>query len=165
MKTPVDIMISQLGVFEATGNNDGVPAERYMKGDELAWCAGVLEYAFEESDWTSLYDSENDGITDLGDLNKYYEFRSVQGLEDGMKEVGVFFGHELRLFVEPGDIIFYKNRGRSDPSPGGRHVGLVEFVEQPSLVIHTIKGNLGNAVRRRTVQPGDNTVAGFARWR
>lgn len=165
MRTPVEIALGELGVHEFTGKNDGIPAKRYMKGDALAWCAGFVLWCFEQSDWPSLYDDEDDGQEDRDDLLRYYDHRAVQGLEDTLRDEGKLIGHELRELVEPGDLIFYKNRGRSDPSPGGRHIGIVEFVESPAMVVHTVEGNLGNAVKKRIVQPGDKTVAWFGRWR
>src|SRR5688572_29521885 len=46
---PVEIAISQVGVFEATGKNDGVPADRYNHGEAKAWCAAFVAWCFEQA--------------------------------------------------------------------------------------------------------------------
>lgn len=44
---------SQIGVREATGNNDGLQVEKYLKvsgfGSGFAWCAAFLAWTFEQS--------------------------------------------------------------------------------------------------------------------
>lgn len=154
--TPADVAETQIGITEATGHNDGIPADRYMRGDALAWCAGFVLWCYDESDWPSLYSS----------AREYYSLRSVQKLEDAMRARGVWFGPRLVDSVEPGDLVFYANRGRSDAGRG-RHVGLV--VEGtggiPGTAFETIEGNWGNEVKRRRVSVIDLSITGFARPR
>ena len=40
---------TQIGVREATGNNDGVPSERYSNGQKEPWCANFVSWCFRES--------------------------------------------------------------------------------------------------------------------
>jgi len=153
--TPADVAETQIGITEATGHNDGVPADRYMRGDRLAWCAGFVIYCYDVSDWPSLY------MNTAG----YYRLRNVQAMEDEMKERGCFYGAALANIVWPGDVVFYRSRGKSDKG-AGRHVGLVVGVDYDDgkvAAIKTIEGNLSDSVTRRRLKPTDQQIAGFAR--
>jgi hypothetical protein len=69
----------------------------------------------------------------------------------------------LVLAPAPGDIIFYRDRGRSDAHKGGRHVGIIEAVD--GNVLTTIEGNWSDAVTRRAgVDASAPEVWGFGRW-
>ena len=161
--TPQEVAVRELGVREMTGRNDGIPARRYMRGDELAWCAGFVLYCFDKSDWPSLFDDEGDGQEDRDDTLRYYAMRNVQQFEDEMRSRGAWFGDSLVDYVLPGDVIFYANRGRSDAG-SGRHVGIVVDVEFPARIIRTVEGNLSDEVKRRQVPAGSPQITGFARW-
>ena len=54
-----------------------------------------------------------------------------------------------------GDIIFFDWEGDG----GADHVGIVESVE--SGRVHTIEGNSGNAVKRRSYSLGDGRIYGY----
>ena len=152
MKT-VEIARTQIGVAEATGNNDGVPAERYNRGEKVPWCSSFILYC-------------NDASTDRKIVKTpaaWWLLRSVQTLEDELRAAGWWFSQQALLLPASNDIVFFANRGGSDVGPhsGGRHVGIIDSVQASSKqlplpgvavstsslpVLHTIEGNLGNAV-------------------
>lgn len=156
MTTPVDVALTQLGVVEETGHNDGVPADRYMRGDKLSWCAGFVMWCYDESDWAPLYRSSKE----------YYLMRNVQSMEDRMKERGCWFGHRMVDVIEPSDIVFYGDRAGSDRGQG-RHVGLAisGVGGLPVVSFETIEGNYGDSVKKRVISVIDSKVTGFARPR
>lgn len=133
---------SQVGVREATGNNDGVPAQRYSNGRREPWCANFVAWSFQQAG-TPLPGNQR-------------SLASVQYMEDQMKRTGQFH----RGTPQPGDIIFFANRGASDRG-GGRHVGIVERVENGR--VHTVEGNSSNAVRRRSYSLNDPRISGYGR--
>jgi len=154
-KTTLDIALTQLGVKEATGKNDGIPAERYMSGDEFPWCAGFVVWCNNHSDDEDLTPTLKDD----------YSLRRVQTFEDRMKERGKFFTD--RGAVRANDIVFFKQRGNSDPG-AGRHMGVVRDVYGPNILastkrLRTVEGNTSNAVMEREYFIGDDYITGFAR--
>ena len=156
MTTPADVALTQLGVVEETGHNDGVPADRYMRGDKLAWCAGFVMWCYDESDWAPLYRS----------AKEYYRLRSVQALEDAMKAKGVWYGSRLVGMLRPGDLVFHSTRAGSDAGRG-RHVGLavtgVLWPKEETFL--TVDGNYGDKVSQRSVHVDEKSLTGFARPR
>ena len=144
--SPIDIARRELaaGVREATGQNDGVPAERYNDGERKPWCASFVRYCFEEA-----------GLRLPGNRHR---LPSVAYMEEQLETAGARVAEPA-----PGAIITFRARVGSDAGPG-RHVGLVEAVD--GLTITTIEGNSGNAVRRRTYRQwrSDPTIAGFFVW-
>lgn len=133
---------SQLGVREATGRNDGLPANRYSNGRREPWCANFVAWSFRQAG-TPLPGNQR-------------SLASVQYMEDQMKANGMFH----RGTPQPGDIIFFANRGGSDAGRG-RHVGIVEKVENGR--VHTIEGNSSNAVRRRSYALNNPRISGYGR--
>lgn len=133
---------SQVGVREATGNNDGLPAQRYSNGRREPWCANFVAWTFRQAG-TPLPGNQR-------------SLASVQYMEDQMKRTGQFH----RGTPQPGDIIFFGNRGGSDRG-GGRHVGIVERVENGK--VYTIEGNSSNAVRRRSYDLNNPRISGYGR--
>ena len=135
----IDVALTQLGVKEATGHNDGVPAVRYNRGDEVNWCAAFVEYCNAHSDDPKLATTDKD----------YYAQRRVQTMEDETKRRGWWLPPET--VPQPNDVVFFGDRGGSDPGVG-RHVGIVETVTTNPLVMPplftSIEGNWGNAVQR-----------------
>lgn len=63
---------------------------------------------------------------------------------------------------QPGDIIFYdwQDSGAGDNTGTADHVGIVEYVEDG--IVHTIEGNVGNTVGRRTVKLNGRYIRGYA---
>lgn len=133
---------SQIGVREATGNNDGVPAQRYSNGRREPWCANFVAWSFRQA-----------GHPLPGNQRS---LAGVQYMENQMKANGMFH----RGTPQPGDIIFFANRGGSDAG-GGRHVGIVERVENGR--VHTVEGNSSNSVRRRSYDLNNSRISGYGR--
>lgn len=145
----LDVALSQLGVQEATGHNDGVPAERYMRGDELAWCAGFLLWCNECSDDERIaYDDAT-----------YYKCRSVTGFIEHLRKLGCFFSRGT-MEPKPNDLIFFGNTD-SDVGIAGKHCGIVDSVADGR--VHTIEGNTSNRVARRSYLTSDRTILGYGR--
>lgn len=162
MSMMIDVAVTQVGVAEATGNNDGVPADRYMGGDRLPWCMGFVLYCNRLSADPKIVQP---GMTKLQAL----ELRNVHQAAALLRS--------LHLWFDPGahppqrnDVIFFWTRGISDAlaqpaAPTETHVGLVEMVYADA--IWTIEGNAGNAVKRviysRKNPVSMARIAGYAR--
>ncbi len=144
----IDIAETQIGVREKTGANDGIPSKRYMKGNKLAWCAGLQLYCNEHSDDPKIYES----------VREFWRYTNVQEFEDRFKARGLWFGWNIR--PQRNDLIFFANRGRSDLGRG-RHIGIIEKVED--AWIHTIEGNLGNQVKRNRHKFINARISGYGR--
>jgi hypothetical protein len=153
----IDVARTQLDVVELTGRNDGIPAERYMRGDKLAWCAGFVLWCYDESDDPDIWDDFNPET--VKDARRYWELRAVTTMMQWAHEMGVFV--ERNVLPAENDVIFYGNRSGSDRGYG-KHTGIVEKVD--ATHIHTIEGNLRDRVRRRRVRIGHKDIAGFARF-
>lgn len=148
MTTALDVARTQLGVQEQTGNNDGVPAERYMRGDELAWCAGFALWCLEQAGDTRIAPSDR----------IYYACRSVSDFIKRVKILGMWRsggGYEPK----PGDLVFF-GAAQSDVGVRGNHMGIVEVGGDRTL--HTIEGNTSNKVARRSYMLGDKKIIGYA---
>ena len=148
MSRTLDVALSQLGIHEATGHNDGIPAERYMRGDELAWCSGFLLWCNDNSDDPKIAAVDKD----------YYRCRSVRQFIDVMREKGRFWPAGSRG-PQANDVIFFGHTA-SDVGVVGSHVGIVEKIEGGR--IHTVEGNTSNKVARRSYPLGDKTILGYA---
>ena len=151
--TPLEAAASQLGVQEKTGNNDGVPAKRYMRGDELAWCAGFVSWCLDQGGDKRINPDDK----------TYYKTRAVTGFVARAKTLGLFrsgAGYEPK----PGDIIFFGNGADSDVGRKGNHMGIVEAYDplRAGRNIDTIEGNTSNKVARRSYHLGDARIIGFA---
>lgn len=136
---------SQVGVREATGNNDGLPAQRYSNGRREPWCANFVAWTFRQS-----------GNPLPGNQRR---LASVQHMEDSMKKNNKWFPRGGGT-PQPGDVIFFGNRGASDRGPG-RHVGIVEKVENGK--VYTVEGNSSNSVRRRSYDLNNARITGYGR--
>ncbi len=133
---------SQVGVREATGCNDGLPAQRYAGGRKEPWCADFVSWSFRQT-----------GHPLPGNQRR---LAGVSYMETKMKQEGKFH----RGTPQPGDVIFFQNRMASDRGTG-RHVGIVEKVENGR--VFTIEGNSGNAVRRRSYRLDAARITGYGR--
>jgi cell wall-associated NlpC family hydrolase len=137
---------SQVGVRERSGRNDGIPAQRYSGGRREPWCANFVAWTYRKA-----------GKPLPGNQRS---LASVQYMEDRMKRAGAWT-RRSRARPKPGDVIFFKNRGRSDRG-SGRHVGMVEKVANGR--VYTIEGNSGNRVRRRSYPLNNHRISGYGRW-
>lgn len=154
----IDVAVTQMGVHERTGRNDGIPAERYMRGDELAWCAGFVMWCFDQGDGPSIYRRDAE----------FWPYRKVSTMCRGLKDRGLFLGP--RVLPQRNDIVFFGNRMNSDSGPG-THVAIVEdvepdpgrFTDRLGYVIRTIGGNESDKVKRSLHAWPDDRIVGFAR--
>lgn len=75
-KTLQDVYLSQVGVKEATGNNDGPEVEKYLRstglGKGFAWCAAFVHWCLEEVDipntvnaWSPTAENKNNLVFKL----------------------------------------------------------------------------------------------------
>jgi hypothetical protein len=135
----------QLGVVEATGNNDGVAVESYLKsvglGKGYAWCMAFVYWCVKQA------------------ANKL-------GLRNPLKQTGGVLdewqsGRGVHLSVPEQGCIFIMHH------PSGYHTGIVTGVF-PNGVLHTIEGNTnsdgsreGTSVLRKTRNVSD--MIGFIR--
>ncbi|MBI5496959.1 MAG: peptidoglycan-binding protein [Deltaproteobacteria bacterium] len=138
-RAALDSARSQLGVREATGNNDGVPAQRYAGGRREPWCADFVSWNFRQT-----------GHPLPGNQRM---LASVQYMEDTMKQNGKWFSKSHT--PQPGDIIFFRW------PDGGRHVGIVESVSGGR--VNTVEGNTSNMVARRSYPLDSGSITGYAR--
>jgi hypothetical protein len=148
MQRTLEVALTQLDVVEATGNNDGVPAVRYNRGECVPWCAAFALYCNANSMDAKVVRTDKE----------WWALRAVQAFEDEMRNRGWWFSRMASLKPQANDLIFFGDRGASDASFTGRHMGVIERVEThvsslnlPStawMVIHTVEGNLGNRVQR-----------------
>jgi uncharacterized protein (TIGR02594 family) len=143
--TPLEYAQRELasGVREATGRNDGVPAERYNDGERKPWCASFVRWCFEQAG-TPL-------------PGRRHLLPSVSYLEGALLARGARVSR-----AKPGAIICFVGRASSDAGPG-RHVGIVESCG-PGNKITTIEGNSGDRVARRIYAADDPAIAGFYVW-
>lgn len=144
----VDVALTLLGIKEATGSNDGAPADLFNRGDKLPWCASFCLYCNVHSDEIEVYQS----------VVEYYAERAVSGFEDHCKLLQWWM--PAHVIPQRGDYIFFGDRGTSDASLTGRHMGVIDRVEPPTSlagailpgppVLHTVEGNVGNRVQQLT---------------
>lgn len=130
----IDQAETQIGVVEATGKNDGIPAERYNHGECLPWCAAFIL-------WANEHQSED--VLICKSVKLQYELRAVTSLVAHCKTRRWWLPSSA--IPQRGDLVFFKERGWSDPEPVGHHVGLVSGYSNGNL--YTVEGNMGNAVR------------------
>jgi peptidoglycan hydrolase-like protein with peptidoglycan-binding domain len=132
--------ISQIGVREASGNNDGVPAQRYSGGREVAWCANFVSWSFRQAG-TPLPGNQ-------------WSLGSCDYMMNQMKSNGVWFNRGQQP-PQAGDVIFFGRPGDST------HVGIVERVENGK--VYTVEGNTGNRVARRSYDINSGKILGYGR--
>lgn len=167
----IDVALTQLDVVELSGKNDGIPATRYNRGECAPWCASFVMWCNAQSQDSKIARTDKE----------WWLMRAVQAFEDEMRNRGWWFSQLSALQPQCNDVIFFGDRGASDASTTGRHVGVIERVESmmstanspPSLprptwpVLHTVEGNWGNRVQR--VRHGLNEpktkarITGYAR--
>lgn len=146
----LEVARAQLGLSEKTGNNDGVPTEKFAGGRKEPWCAHFVAWCFREAGRPIPGDT-------VPSLTRANPLASVAHMERVMRE------HEyLYREPKPGDIVFFASRGRSDAGPG-RHCGIVERVDPQEKTIYTIEGNLGNAVKRAMHYQASKRIVGYGR--
>lgn len=142
---PIDIAITQIGIREEGGKNDGIPADKYMQGQALEWCAGFVLWCYRHSDWDPLEDNNKE----------IWTLRSVRNMIDEFTADGTFFAKGEKE-PQPNDLVFY-----SRPGGSGNHVGIVRSFD--GVYIRAVEGNFQNQVYDRLTRLDSRKVKGFAR--
>lgn len=130
--------ISQIGVREATGNNDGVPSQRYMDGRKEPWCANFVSWAFRQA-----------GHPLPGNQRA---IASCDVMASEFKKKGKLMPRGAGQ-PKPGDVIFFGKPGDYT------HVGIVEKVANGK--VYTVEGNTSNMVARRSYSLNDPYVQSY----
>ncbi len=131
----------ELGVREATGNNDGVPAQRYSFGQNEAWCANFVSWNFRQAG--AQLPGNQDAIG------------SCDTMARELAKRGALF-QKGQGTPQPGDIIFFGKPGDLT------HVGIVQRVENGQ--VYTIEGNSGNRVAERSYPLDSPRIMSYGRW-
>ncbi len=153
MITGLDVALSQLGVHESTGRNDGIPAERYMRGDIGAWCAGLVLWCNEVSDDEPMAAS----------TAEHYAMRSVSTMIEVFKRKGWWIPRSPDFVPQPNDLGMLGKDGISDVGVQGHHVFRVEAIDGDGEHFTSIDGNWGNKVARERRRLDDKTIVGWGR--
>lgn len=132
MSDIVGIASAEIGVHEASGHNDGVPAERYAGGRSEPWCAHFVAWCFRAAG-RSLPGDTVPSAKAANPLASVKHMHRVVGEHDW-----------LVMAPKAGDIVFFNSRGASDAQAGAWHVGIVQSVCKGH--IHSIEGNWSDAV-------------------
>jgi hypothetical protein len=147
----LDTARSFLGMRELTGNNDGLPADIFMHGDRMPWCAGFVLGVLKRANATFP--------------GPHWQARNVYFFRSWCKGEGHFVS-PIEM-PEPGWIVFYNSRDGSDAGPG-QHMGFVEEVDGRRGRMLTIEGNYDNRVARvrrslhRVAHGVPRGIAGYA---
>lgn len=128
-------------------NNHRPLAVNYTLSSTDSWCAATISTAFIVANAVDLIGGTECGVDRM--------------IETCFKPKGIWI-EDGTITPQPGDIItfnwdqsYQQNNGFAD------HIGIVEYVE--GGVIHTIEGNAGGRVQRRTYPIADGNIRGFAR--
>ncbi len=150
----IELARQYLGVSQGTAShksivdtyNNHVPlAQNYKLSYEDSWCDCFVSFLFIKLDATNLI-----GGTECG-VERHVKLFQERGIwnEDG------------NVLPDPGDIIVFDWDSSSQPTNGfSDHIGIVESVEGD--IIHTIEGNSGGMVSRRTYHKGEACIRGYA---
>lgn len=136
----IDIATQEIGVKEATANNDGERVEEYLAytgfGKGYAWCAAFVSWCFGQAELSA---PRNAWSPALFPMDRRYSSQEVQ---HGTLRAGDLFA------------VYNRRLGRID------HAGLIKNVGNGFIL--TIEGNVSNRVvsKRRPLI----TVYAFANW-
>lgn len=114
----------------------------YGFNGRVEWCATFVSYVADQA-----------GLIADGKVPKHAS--CAQGVA-WFSERGKYQARVNGYTPQPGDIIYFDWAGGGT---GGNHVGIVESVE--GNTVHTIEGNSGDAVRRRTYSLTDSVISGY----
>jgi len=136
----MDIVVGEIGVREATGNNDGDRVEEYLAytalGKGHAWCAAFVSWCYGKAGRTAPRNAWSPALFPMARL---YTKEQVQ-----------------RDVIRPADLFAISNHklGRIN------HVGIVQKREKSFIL--TVEGNVANRVlsRRRPIV----TIYAFSNW-
>ncbi|RKO68974.1 CHAP domain-containing protein [Sphingobacterium puteale] len=136
----VNIAVQEIGIGEATGNNDGKRVEEYLAytglGKGYAWCAAFVSWCYGQA---GLPVPRNAWSPALFPMARHYKKEQVE--EDAVRPADLFaiYNHRLR---------------RID------HVGIVRKIERNWIL--TVEGNVADRVvsKRRAV----SAIYAFSNW-
>lgn len=153
-KAVIELAREYIGVSQGSAShksivdtyNNHVPlAQNYRLSYSDSWCDCFVSFLFIKLDAVNLI-----GGTECG-VERHVALFKEQGIwnEDGS------------ILPDPGDIIVFDWDSTSQPTNGfSDHIGIVESVEGD--IIHTIEGNSGGMVARRTYHKGEACIRGYA---
>lgn len=144
----LDVARQQIGFKEATGRNDGKDIEKFTGGRQEPWCAHFVAWCFREIGEPLPKDV-------IPNLQRANPLAAVIFMKKVFDKQGWIVDAP-----EPGGVIFFGNRTRSDVGPG-KHVGIIENVTKTEII--TIEGNVGNAVRRMKRSINDKSIWAFGK--
>jgi len=145
----VNAAYHQVGFRESPPkSNRGPQVDLYTGGRAEPWCAHFIAWLFR-----ALGDPLPGDVAPTP--KRANPLASVSFTERVFSEHGW-----LVMMPQVGDLIFYKDRGQSDPGRG-RHIGLVVAVTGDT--VRTVEGNWGDAVVHRTLRRGDPRISGYGR--
>lgn len=141
----IEIAAAEIGVREATGNNDGERVETYLAytglGKGYAWCAAFVSWCYGQAGFAEPRNSWSPAL--FPNARTYCRGDACADLKISAK-------------VKPADIFGIYSRSAKRIN----HVGLVRSIERKYLL--TIEGNVENRVlsKRRHL----STVYALANW-
>ena len=111
---------SQVGVREASGNNDGIPQQRYAQGRKEPWCADFVAWSFDQS---------GHSLPGRRRANAGVTYMQNQAKRNGTFHTGT---------PQPGDVVFFNQKLAHSSwggSSGRRFLG-VTLGEKPTEDYH-----------------------------
>lgn len=146
--TPVDVALAHVGIKEATARNDGVPSDTYMAGRKEPWCMHFVIWCFAALGlwWPGHVPPTKTRANPIARVKTFYE---------QAKKAGWVVENPRR-----GDVIIFNSRGDSDAGDGW-HTGIVTDVA--GGIIHTVEGNLSNAVGTAQHSSTSKRIIGYVR--
>ncbi|MBR1942754.1 CHAP domain-containing protein [bacterium] len=139
----LQVASSQIGVREATGNNDGAQINEYRNGkaDGSAWCASFVSYCYGRGQGT--------------DNSKTFGYdASSQSIRRKAQNAGYYQKARTNYTPKAGDVAVWSN------GDGTGHVGIVTKTNADGS-FETIEGNCSNQVARVTRRMSDAKLDGF----
>lgn len=131
-KDIVDVAIGEIGYKE--GKNNDTKYGKWMGQNNAPWCHEFVS-------WCAYKAGESAAVPKTASTDTGMAWFKKKGL----------FKYKGKYTPKRGDIVYFKT-GRS-------HVGIVEKVSGSTL--HTVEGNSGDSVKRRTYPLSNGTITGY----
>ena len=128
----IDVAIGEIGYTE--GANNDTKYGKWIGMNHAPWCHEFVS-------WCAYKSGESAAVPKTASTDTGMEWFKRKGL----------FKYKGKYTPKRGDVVYFKT-GRS-------HVGLVEKVSGATL--HTVEGNSGNNVKRRTYALSEGTITGY----
>ena len=116
----------------------------FTQGRREAWCSDFVNHVFTRA---------NGGVNPFNERSGRYR-SSCQDMENWAQRRGLWSGGNSAQAANAGDAIVFGDGGRA------RHMGIIEKIDRNGT-IHTIEGNTGDRVARKSYRPGDPRIRGF----